>query len=72
MMQDGQCFTGWLPHAGLKRLPWCRGLDYVAHAPDTISHRPLVDHHTYTPEVRVSTQQPRGPDEERGLAGTQR
>jgi hypothetical protein len=34
------------------------------------SRRPVVDHHTYTPKVRVSTQQPWGSDEERGLIGT--
>jgi hypothetical protein len=71
MTQDDQCFTGCLSHAGLVRPPWCRGLDYLVDVPDMISRRPLVDHHMYTPEVRVSTQQPRGPDEERGLTGTQ-
>jgi hypothetical protein len=34
---------------------------------DIIGHRPLVDHHTYTPKVRVSTQQLQGYNEERGL-----
>jgi hypothetical protein len=72
MTQDGQCFTGCLSHAGLKCTPWCRSLNYLVDATDTISHRPRIDHHTYTPEVRVSTQQPRGPDEARGLTGTQR
>jgi hypothetical protein len=48
------------------------GLNYLADVPDTINCRPLVDHHTYMAEVQVSMQQPRGPDEERGLAGTQR
>jgi hypothetical protein len=71
MTQDSQCFTSCLSHAGLERRPWCRSLDYLADALDTISHRPLVDHHTYAPEVRVSMQQPRDPDEEWGLAGTE-
>jgi hypothetical protein len=56
MTQDDQCFTGYLSHVGLERPPWYRGLDYLADAPDTICCRPLVDHHTYTPEVRVSMQ----------------
>jgi hypothetical protein len=72
MTQDGQCFTGCHSHVGLERPPWCRSLDYLADAADMITRRPLVNHHTYMPEVRVSAQQPRGPDEERGLAGTQR
>jgi hypothetical protein len=72
MMQDDQCFTSCLSHAGLKCPPWCRSLDYLADAVDTISRRPLINHHTYMLEVQVSTQQPRGLDEERGLAGTQR
>jgi hypothetical protein len=72
MTQDGQCFMGYLSHAGLERLPWCRSIDYLVDAPDTISRRPLIDHHPYAPEVRVSTQQPQDPDEEWGLAGTQR
>ena len=72
MTQDGQCFMGRLSHADLDCSPWCRSLDYLVDAPDTIRRRPLVDHHMYVPEVRVSTQQPRDPDEEWGLAGTQR
>jgi hypothetical protein len=72
MTQDDQCFMGCLSHAGLECPSWCRSLDYLADAPDMISRRPLIDHHTYTLEVRVSTQQSRGPDEEQGLAGTQR
>jgi hypothetical protein len=55
MTQDGQCFTGRLSHAGLECPPWCRSLDYLADAADMISRRPLVNHHTYTLEVRVST-----------------
>jgi hypothetical protein len=72
MMQDDQCFTGCLSHVGLEWPPRCRSLNYMVNAADTISRRPLKNHHSYTPEVQVSTQQPRGPDEERGLAGTQR
>jgi hypothetical protein len=72
MTQDGQCFTGYLSHASLERPPWCRGLDYLEDASDMISCIPHVDHHMYTLEVWVSTQQPRGPDEERGLTRTQR
>jgi hypothetical protein len=72
MMQDGQCFMGCLSHAGLERPPWCRSLDYLADVPDMNSRRPLVDHQTYALEVRVSMQQPRDPNEEWGLAGTQR
>jgi hypothetical protein len=72
MAQDGQCFTGCLSYAGLERPPWCKSLDYLADAPDMISRRPLVDHHTHVLEVRVPTQQPRDPDEEWGLTGTQR
>jgi hypothetical protein len=41
-------------------------------AADTIGRRPLVDHHSYLPKEWVSTHQPRGPNEEQGLAGTQR
>jgi hypothetical protein len=63
---------GLLSHASLERRPRCRSLDHLADAVDMIGRRPLVDHHTYTPKVRVSTQQPRGLDEERGLASTQR
>jgi hypothetical protein len=72
MSQDGQCFTGCLSHTSLERPPWCKSLNHLADAIDTIGHRSLVYHHTYTPKVRVSMQQPRGPDEERRLAGTQR
>jgi hypothetical protein len=61
MMQDGQCFMGCLSHTSLECPPWSRGLNYLVDAPDMISHRPLVDHHTYTPEVRLSSQQPRVP-----------
>jgi hypothetical protein len=43
----------------------------MADVADMIGNRPLVDHHTYTPKVRVSTKQPRGPNEERALTGTQ-
>jgi hypothetical protein len=66
MTQDGQCIMGCLSHASLERPPWCRSLDYLADAPDMISHRPLIDHHTHVPEVRVPTQQPQDPDEEWG------
>jgi hypothetical protein len=72
MSQDDQRFTGCLSHAGFERPPRCRSLDHLADEVDMIGHRHLVDHHTYMSKVRVSTQQPRGPDEERGLAGTQR
>jgi hypothetical protein len=71
MSQDDQCFTGCLSHAGLECPPRCRSLDHLVDAEDTIGRRPLIDHHTYMLKIRVSTQQPRGPDEERGLAGTQ-
>jgi hypothetical protein len=72
MTQDGQCFTGCLSHAGLERLAWCWSLDYLADASDTISRGPLIDHHPYAPELRVFTWQPRDPDVECRLAGTQR
>jgi hypothetical protein len=71
MSQNSQCFMGCLSHACLERPPRCRSLDHLADAVDTIGGRPLVDHHMYTPKVPVSTQQPRGSDEEWGLAGTQ-
>jgi hypothetical protein len=44
----------------------------MADASDMISRGPFVDHHMHVPEVRVPTQQPRDPDEEWGLTGTQR
>jgi hypothetical protein len=44
----------------------------LADAADMIGRRSLIDHHTYTPKVRVSSQQPRGPNEERGLTETKR
>jgi hypothetical protein len=72
MSQDSQRFMSYLSHACLERPPRCRSLNRLADAADTIGHRPLVDHHTYMPKVQVSTQQPWGSDEERGLARTQR
>jgi hypothetical protein len=72
MSQDSQCFTACLSHACLERPPQCRSLDHLTNVVDTIGRRPLVDHHTYTLKVRVSTQQSRDSNEERGLAGTQR
>jgi hypothetical protein len=48
MTQDGQCFMGCLSHAGLECPPWCRSLDYLANVMDTISRRPLANHHMYT------------------------
>jgi hypothetical protein len=71
MSQDSQRFAGYLSHACLECPPRCRSLDHLADVADTIGRRPLIDHHTYTPKMRVPTQQPQGSDEERGLAGTQ-
>jgi hypothetical protein len=71
MSHDSQCFTGCLSHACLERPPRCSRLDHLADAADMIGCQPLVDHHTYTPKVRVSTQQPWGSNEELGLTGTQ-
>jgi hypothetical protein len=56
---------------GLERPPRCKSLDHLVNVADMIGRRPLVDHHTYTPKVRVPTKQPQGSDEERGLARTQ-
>jgi hypothetical protein len=67
MSQYRQRFTGCLSHARLKHPPRCRSIDHLADAADIIGRRPLVDHHTYTPKVRVSTQQLQGYNEERGL-----
>jgi hypothetical protein len=44
----------------------------LANAVDTIGHMTLVDHHMYTPKVRVPMKQPCSSDEQRGLARTQR
>jgi hypothetical protein len=70
MSQDSQCFMGCLSQDCLECPPRCRSPDHLADAADTIDRKPLVDHHTYTPKVQVSTQQPQGSNEERGLAGT--
>jgi hypothetical protein len=50
MSQDSQCFMGYLPHACLECRPWCKSLDNLADAADTIGHRHLIDHHTYMPK----------------------
>jgi hypothetical protein len=44
----------------------------LVNAANTIGHRPLVDHHMYASKVQVTTKQPRGSNEERWLAITQR
>jgi hypothetical protein len=59
-----------MSYACLERPPRCKSLDHLADAADTIDHRAPVDHHTYMPKVRISTQQPWGPNKERGLART--
>jgi hypothetical protein len=69
--QNNQRFSGYLSHAYLQCPPLCRSLDHLADVVDTISHRPLVNHHTYMPKVRVSTKQPWGSDEEQGLTTIQ-
>jgi hypothetical protein len=57
-----------LSHTSLERPPRCGCLDHVMDVVNMISHWPLVDDHTHTPKVRVSTKQPRDNDEKRGLA----
>jgi hypothetical protein len=47
-------------------------IDHLVDMVDTISHRLLVYDHTYVPEIRVCSKQPRGFDEEWGLTITQR
>jgi hypothetical protein len=69
MSQNNQSFSCCLSHASLKCPPRCGELDHLANA---ISRRPLVDHHTYTPKVRVLTKHHQGSNEERGLAIAQR
>jgi hypothetical protein len=53
MSQNSQSFSSYLSHASLERSPRCGSLDHLADAADMIGHRPLVDHHTYMPKVRV-------------------
>jgi hypothetical protein len=70
--QNSQSFSGYLSHTSLEHPPQCRSLNHLLDATDTIGCRPLVNHHTYTPKVRVPMKQPQGSNEERGLARTQR
>jgi hypothetical protein len=69
---EQQRFSGCLSHACLKHSSRCRCLDHLVNTVDTIGRRPLVDYHMYMPKVRVPMKQPRGSNEERGLARIQR
>jgi hypothetical protein len=51
MSLNNQCFSNYLSHACLERPHRCRSLDHLVNAADTIGHRPLIDHHIYTPKV---------------------
>jgi hypothetical protein len=72
MMQYGQSFLCSVLNSSLKRLPQSCSLDHLADTVDMISRRLLVDDHPHVPEICVPTKQPRGSDEKRGLAITQR
>jgi hypothetical protein len=74
MMQDGQSFLCSISHSSLEHPTRGGGgtIDHLVDMVDTISHRLLVYDHTYVPEIRVCSKQPRGFDEEWGLAITQR
>jgi hypothetical protein len=71
MSQNSQSFLCCLSHASLEHPPRCGGLDHLVNMANTISHRSLIDHHTYTPKVPVLMKQPWGSNEERELAISQ-
>jgi hypothetical protein len=72
VIRDGQSFSCSISHTSLKCPPWCGSLDHLVDTVDTINRGLLVYDHTYVPKIRVPSKQPRGSDEERGLAISQR
>jgi hypothetical protein len=71
MSQKRKSFSCNLPHASLKRPPWCGSHDHVADALNMIGRRPLIDDHTHTPKVRAPMKQPRDTDKKWGLVISQ-
>jgi hypothetical protein len=51
MSQNSQNLLGCFSHDCHERLPWCGSLNHLVDAANTISRRPLIDHHTYVPKV---------------------
>jgi hypothetical protein len=71
-MAKASCAASHIPPSNIQLGGGGGTIDHLVDMVDTISHRLLVYDHTYVPEIRVCSKQPRGFDEERGLAITQR
>jgi hypothetical protein len=72
VMQDGQSFSCSISYSSLKCPPQGGILDHLVDTADMINRRLLVYDHMHVPEICVSLKEPRGSDEERGFAITQR
>jgi hypothetical protein len=69
--QDDQGSSCSISHTSLERPPRSDILDHLEDMADLIYCGPLIDDHTYMPQVRVPSKQPRGSNEKGGLAISQ-